>query len=265
MENQELKYFYDKDKDIENVFNQQKPYFERFLMLQEQKDYEYYQKMLKNAFELSKENGCLGCIDERLEGVGWRSAGSLILMVENPENPKEIKNAAELVLKMGIIKEITSHDGCGAAMIAAQRHGIDLAKADEYSKNFIRAIANEAQITYRHISYQEMRRFDFHDARICYYVDRGAFDPSKVKLLPGFVVIREINPEKAVKDVELAFAIASGAIDSGKHSFGRLITEKNPFAVVLIAQSEEELTVLQQEIKKLFGDNKKVMVKGFIV
>ena len=218
------------------------------------KGFRGYVEELPNLYESFIEHDhCVRCIDEGTPG-GFHSAGSGIL--------REKIEVIEAFKKAGV-KEITSHDGCGAAGIYAKVHNLDSSKSDEYGKVWAKEIAGELGVSYRHITAKEMNRPEGrHVARVAYYDATGKFDYSKVSELPtGFIISRAIQRlNDSVAESEVSFNIATG-----DHGFGVLITKHNPFVIVVIARDEEELSELKSELSGLsdkFGE--RLRIDGFV-
>jgi hypothetical protein len=207
---------------------------------------------LGDAFKENKRSVC--CMDEGTPGGCFHTAGSGILR-NRDEVLKYYREAG--------VEEITSHDGCGAAGLYAKAHGLDSTKADEYGKEWSKGIAQELGIAYRHINSKEMSRPEGqHIARVAYYDTTGRFDYSKSKELPiGFTISRGIQSVKdAIDDALIAFTIGTGG-----HGFDKLITEKDPFIVSVIANDEDELKQLKSELSGFEQSlGKKIKIDGFV-
>jgi hypothetical protein len=228
-------------------------------------DYAKNIKGIENAF--SSHDHCLRCMDEGTPG-GLHSAGSGILW--------EDQDALIEALKKAGVKEITSHDGCGAARIHCQKKGLDLTKSDEIGKEYAENLAKKMGVPHRHISFsgktnasevnttnEEMQRPDgLHIARVAYYDGTGEFDFSKLKELPpGFIISRAINTD------EISMGEAGVAIDiaTGGHSYGNLIDKDHPFVLVAIGKDKQHMLSLMYELRKIqleIGPN--VKVDGFV-
>jgi len=205
---------------------------------------------LNEAFEGC--DNCVRCVDEGTPG-GVHSAGSGILRDEN--------EVIESFKKAGV-KKITSHDGCGAAAYYAKLNDLDSTKSDEYGKEWSQKIATALDIPYEHIDASDMNRsIEFHNARISYYDGTGKFDYSKVEgLPPGFIISRNIQS----LDVSLEEVGISQQIALGDHGFGELFSQDNPFLIVAIAESEEALAELKEELSNLENLPKTVTIDGFV-
>lgn len=229
---------------------------------------------LEHAFQEGKTESCT-CIDERIPGGKVRLAGSGILLSGGAEQ------AAELLIAAGV-KEVTSHEGCGAAALAAkQAHAPD---ANVYGQEFAKRVAALMSqkigypVRHRHIAAAEMRPpKDFyshteiskspghHPAQAVYYDFTGGFNPTKVPELPlGFVSSRRyVGPETATHDAQLAVKIALGAHGLGKDYFqnGRQVR------VIIVARSAQELqqakAVELAPVMQEFGET--VAIDGFVV
>jgi hypothetical protein len=249
---------------MENYMEKTNHHFEEI-----KKDFEGQQEIMSKIYDNGFENysssisdlpeafinhdHCMRCMDEGTPG-GLHSAGSGIL-----RNEEEVLEA----FKKAGVKEISSHDGCGAAGLFVKAKGLDSSNSDEYGKEWAKNIAEKLGVPYKHISYSEMNRpSDHHVSRVAYYDGTGKFDYSKVKELPtGFIISRGIQRMvDSTAEAEVAFKIATGA-----HGFGDLITEENPFIVCVIADNEVELANLKSELADLeYAFGKKILIDGFL-
>jgi hypothetical protein len=127
---------------------------------------------------------------------------------------------------------ITSHEGCGAAAMAAKEKGLDPA---EYAVAWAKELAEKTGKPYAgHISAAEMARpAAFHNARVTYYDGTGTFNASQHPELPaGFHVSRRYDKaEYAKTEAAVSFSIATGA-----HGFGDLITDESPMYLVAVGE-----------------------------
>ncbi len=204
---------------------------------------------LSDAFRL--EEKCLHCIDERTPG-GLHSAGSGIL------RPRE--DVVRSFRQTGVT-EVTSHDGCGAAVLYCRREGIDESLAPEEAKKWAKEIAEELGVPYKHIGFEEMSGpADFHFARTSYYDATAKFNV--IPGLPeGFVISRGIQK----KEDSLAELGVSLNIAFNPRNFGDLFTEENPFVIVAIGKTPEDLEAMKTEISELAHEyGEKVRVDGFV-
>jgi len=213
-------------------------------------DYANSLKKLSVFFDV--EDGWVRCVDEGTPG-GLHSAGSGIL--RDKQEMLKIFRDAQVV-------GITSHDGCGAAKMFAHAHCGDESCGDEQGKKWAKELALELGVPYRHISFAKMQRpKEFHIARVVYYDGTGKFDYGDGKKLPpGFIISRKIQNEKdSLAEIVLGLNIAFGV-----NGFGKLITENNPFFLVAIGQTINEVAKLKKELRSLkhtYG--KKVIIDGF--
>jgi hypothetical protein len=122
-------------------------------------------------------------------------------------------------------------------------------------------MARRLGLTHVHLSLEEEK--PFHYARVCYYDRTGKFNYRGVEGLPaGFVVsdLNGISKESSLASVKLAMSIAFG-----DHGPAGLLSEENPFILVAVANTEEQLEALKTQLTKLaesFGT--KVVVDGFL-
>ena len=234
-----------------SIFEEQKKIFEKIQKV----GFVKYANSLKNISDFfTLQDHAIRCVDEGTPG-GLHSAGSGIL-----RDKSEVVTA----FKKAGVTEITSHDGCGAAKLYARANGLDESKSDEYGKKFAKEIAHELALPYHHITAEEMARpKEFHIARVAYYDGTGTFNLGDGKTFPiGFVISRKIQS----KQTSLAEAGIALDIAFGHHGFGDLITEYNPFILIAIGATKEDVENLKSELKNLkhnYGN--KVMTDSFLL
>lgn len=217
-----------------------------------------------------------GCAHKDYNGEGKLAvAGSGILLPAKSEEER-VQIAARLFNELGI-KNITSHEGCGAVGLAYKRDfpGSNPSKEEleEYGKAWTKKVTAEmdrmkCEARFDHIAAEEMvRPAEFHNARVVYFDGVGGFNPNHEADLPmGFVVSRRFLPgEYAAEELKVAISIAFG-----HHGFGELFTMEIPFIIIPLAGSEEELEKLKNEIEEaLQGNehfqNKKIKIDGLVV
>lgn len=195
------------------------------------------------AFETKEHTLC--CIDEGTPQGDMRSAGSGILM-EGEDRSIFLEN-----LKKAGVKEVTSHEGCGAAALYKEKMGIIDKSVDEVAQEGARRIAEELGVPYKGHITELARPKEFHNARVVYVDGTGSFNPSVVEGLPaGFVVSRKfMTPEQAKTEIAIAMSIAFG-----DHGFGKKFSEKEPLVVVAIGGNELSAGMMRNEIESLAGD-----------
>src|SRR3989344_5897472 len=146
---------------------------------------------LKLAFV--KEMTVVVCIDEGCAHKDYNGQGKLTLSgagILFPARSEEerIKTVAGLFSEMGI-KNITSHEGCGAVGLAYQRDfpgsTISREELEEYGKEWVKKIIEEKErmgheANAGHIAAEDMERpAEFHTARAVYFDAVGGFNPNK--------------------------------------------------------------------------------------
>jgi hypothetical protein len=172
----------------------------------------------EKAFQL--RDRWLRCIDEGCPG-GVHLAGSGILLGEE----------AVKIARAAGVTAVTSHEECGAALLAAKRAGV--ADAETYAKDFSSRLAKRLGLFYDHLPISGMARpVGLHVARAVYYDGTGHFDPSRCGALPpGFVISRRyLTPVAARRECEIAVNIALGP-----HGFGERFSPTHPLLLVGIA------------------------------
>lgn len=228
----------------------------------------------------SKEGRTVVCMDEGTSHLSMDSklcvAGSGILMFPELSWEKRLEEVAALFIQNGA-KEITSHEGCGAAKLAASQQGWE-GNSDDLGKKWAQALQIEVnrqlQVQgndeHKHISAAEMMRpAEFHTAGNVWFVaSKRRFNPDKLgnKAPLGFVVDCGLVGNSQYSLTELAVAIK---IAFGDHGFGNLFSETKPFVVTVIADGDEELrnTVAMVNESLLAQEEavrNKILVDGFI-
>ncbi|MCX6720432.1 MAG: hypothetical protein NTW11_01355 [Candidatus Staskawiczbacteria bacterium] len=215
-----------------------------------------YAKTLPNmadAFDLEKNKAsselhrCICCMDGRTP-CGIHSAGSGMLLSDAEFNKLFEESEAD---------SISSHTGCGAAKIYAERNGLS-GDPDEIAKQWAQEKAKELGVPYVHLEVDK----PFHYERVCYYDGTGNFNYKGVKgLPPGFVVGRKFM-EKGASLAEVGVAIN---IIFGDHGLGGLLNEENPFVLAVVADNQKEMEELKKELEEVVKTlGKKVTINGFI-
>ena len=234
---------------------------------------------LKHAF--SENTTCVCCMDEGVahkdmeEGDKLALAGSGILYPADTEDER-LDAVAKLMIERGV-KTITSHGGCGAAGLAMKRDfpGTNPApqQVNEYARDWAKKLTNRIQLAQHeaehvHIDESEMERpAEFHNARVVYFDAVGGFNPNKEKGLPmGFVIERKFVPAGyAGAELKVAASIAFG-----HHGLAERFTKEDPFVIVVIANSADDLDRLKKEADETLKDDEnfkagKIKVDGLII
>ncbi|MFA6534538.1 MAG: hypothetical protein WCT37_05235 [Patescibacteria group bacterium] len=243
----------------------------------------------KEAILEGKESLC--CIDEgtgHMEMNGKLTlAGSGILYPPKNNWQERLEKVADRCLMLGI-REVTSHDGCGAAAKAFERDGgkavLGEMTADEYGQKWAKELQalmnkklNQAEaVSYRNISATGpdgmVRPAEFHDARTIWFDATGNFNPDKLgnKVPHGFLIndgnevkLAEDEAEKnyPFEELELAIDIAFN------HGFNEKFTPAEPLVVVVLATSAEELEEIKSEVAKYLPatDVDRIKVDGAVL
>lgn len=209
---------------------------------------------LKSAFDLEKQkpaenlHRCICCMDERTP-YGLHSAGSGILLSEKDFDEYFKKSGAD---------SISSHTGCGAAKIYAEKMGLS-GDTDAIGREWAERKAKEKGVPHIHLEVEK----PFHDARVVYYDGTGKFNYDGVEALPaGFVVGRKYMDKQA----SLAECAVAKNIIFGGHGLGdQLLNKENPFLFVAIGDTKEEVERLKKELAEVvasFGGS--VSIDGFV-
>lgn len=217
---------------------------------------------LGKAFEL--EDRSVRCIDEGTPG-GIHLAGSGILL-STDEKRAELERILEELRGAGA-DGVYSHAGCGAAKLYAEtvKGDHDPNNAEGYAIEWAQALAKLLQAPYKgHIT--DLKRPDFHNARIVYYDGSGRFDPFRMREIPdGFIISRYyLDQRYAMEELRIALSIAFG-----HHGFGDKFTEDSPLIVAPIEKfvtkrrniSLPELEEEARQVASQFGG--RVVVEGF--
>lgn len=197
------------------------------------------------------------CIDGRTHG-GLHLAGSGILLEIDPD--LSVAAAVEFGRKAKATA-VTYHQDCGAVEICLKAHHIKIGSKNRltlYAREFAQTVASELEVPCLEALLEGP--VGFHPERAVYYT-KVDFDPSGEKRLPmGFVVSRGyLRLGYALQELSVALQIAFG-----NHGFGKLFIPRQPFLVIPVATTEEELEHLKEEVRAtvaIYGD--KVKVDGF--
>ncbi len=203
-----------------------------------------------------KHPKCLCCMDERVvcqKKDGVYSAGSGILVKDDPEK----REAFIAELQTAGVTETTTHDGCGAVALYAEKKGITVEEAKKEAVEWAKYLADRLKGKYK----GELRvAIPYHNAQSAYYDLTGTFNPQNAsKIFPeGFVISRKyMKPEDAVLQIQVGVSIATG-----KNGFGDRFSEETPFSVVIVASSAEELATAKAELSAVASHS--VNISGFV-
>ena len=185
---------------------------------------------LPDAFDVEKHkpgedvHNCICCMDERTP-FGLHSAGSGILLS---------KEEFDIYFEKSGAKAISSHTGCGAAKIFAEKMGL-MGDPDTIAREWAQQKATEKGVPHVHLEVEK----PFHYARVCYYDGTGKFNYAGIKGLPaGFVVGRRFMS----KEASLAEGGVAKSIIFGDHGLGEeLLNEENPFLFVAVGETQEQM------------------------
>jgi hypothetical protein len=97
-----------------------------------------------------------------------------------------------------------------------------------------------------------------------YFDGTGKFNPSAVKEMPaGFMCSSPklgLSDEYCQKELAILCGIALGV-----HGFGERFSRENPFYIIVSAENEEQLKMLEEVAEKAVKEFKgRVVVKGFV-
>ncbi|MBI2601227.1 hypothetical protein HYW42_04685 [Candidatus Daviesbacteria bacterium] len=157
----------------------------------------------------------------------------------------------------GRVHGVYSHEGCGAAKLFAQTHGIQVENTDGVGDQEAKEIAGILQVPYlgRIPAEGMMRPREIHVARAVYYVGSREFDPAAINLPPGFVINREMisDASYALAEVELATQIAQG-----EHGFGDSFTGETPLFIVAVSDRKTHSVPLERLAEELTDLSKRL-------
>lgn len=210
-----------------------------------------------------------GCAHKDITGKGKLNiAGGGILLPARSESDR-LEIAVKFFNELGV-KNITSHEGCGASKLAFVRDNPGSKptpeQVNEYAKMWAEKLAQKMGATAYDIPLAEMERpAEFHNARVLYFDTVGGFNPNKEKGLPiGFVISRRHVPsEYALEELKVAVDIAFG-----DHGFGELFNDKNKFVIIPLAKDAASLRAAEAEIENALAGNEnfsKIKIDGVIV
>lgn len=183
-------------------------------------------------------------------------AGSGILM--DPETLEKF------ITETGVTT-ITSHSDCGAAKLAFSKldsnTAVTFSDAGDYAKKWSESIAKQYGLGYKHIEAVDFKAKSHHERGII--VDSTLkFHPSLFKGMPNMFIA---NSPRFAKDdyVEAVIKVLTG-IAFGDHGFGELLSNEDPFYILIAARDEteeEKLVDICSEAVLSYGDS--VMVKSY--
>lgn len=216
---------------------------------------------IERAFLAMGAKRKLSCIDEGTPGWGLHVAGSGVLDSLN----KTLRR-----IEAARIDEITCHVSCGAGALAAVRRGEDPSVGDQIALEYSLALSKKTGLPHRVVNKGEMKRPDFHHARVVYYSGRLSFDPTEVPQLPaGFTISRKASLGLALRDVDIA---VKNIAFNPHHSYGtEKFTPSEPLLLIAVGNSDEPDFCeerLSEELRGYVGRNEaifggKVKVDGF--
>ncbi len=217
-------------------------------------------KNFESAFtEIPKS---LGCSDGRICEHRFGGAGAFILASAEEQEKFAEENKEK-------IKEVTSHEGCGAAGLkfkamkkAGEQLPVDVKTADELGAYHAKKIAGELGADYRHIKAEEMSG-ELHNERAIYFDGTGKFNSGTLAEMPTGFVSSSPNlgfSEEYCRNELIALA----NIALGDHGFGEKFSKEDPFYIFVFAENEEQLARLKKIAQKAAENfSGRVAVDGF--
>jgi len=219
---------------------------------------------LRQAFVRDDER--ITCIDAGVVMAGSGKSGLVLagsgILFPAGSWEERLARVADLCLAAGV-REVTSHEGCGAAALAYERDGrpSEHPTSDHYGQAWSRSLQERLSgrcrrpAAYRHIAAGEMARpMAFHDCRVTWLDCTGRFTPGNLsgQLPQGYLVDRGDVIRHAVTAEERRYPLVELAISIGLAlgavGFGERFTPEEPFLVVVVADGEEDQAVLRQEL-----------------
>jgi len=177
----------------------------------------------------------VSCMDEGTPNGDIRLPGSGILY-DDKKMMKILGSAAEEALLEGKELVLTSHYGCGAGALKAQRLGRPATEGDYIASAIIKACAARLGLRHSHIGKDSLKRPESHHiSRIVYIDNVGHFSPATTEgMPPGFVLSRKyIDNRDLAAYTKIALDIA---MDKG-HGFGEFISDDEPIVVIPMARN----------------------------
>lgn len=217
-------------------------------------------KNFESAFAEIPES--LGCSDGRICEHRFGGAGVFILASAEEQEKFAEKNK-------GKIKEVTSHEGCGAAKIkfdaikeAGEQLPVGVKTANELGIFYAKKMADILKAEYRHIKAEEMSG-KLHNERAIYFDGTGKFNSGALSEMPAGFISSSPNfgfSEEYCRNELIALA----NIALGDHGFGEKFNKENPFYIFVSAENEEQLEKLKEIAQRAAENfNGRVAVDGF--
>lgn len=192
------------------------------------------------------EGGDLVCIDDGIQndddGIVHEAGAGILFKSDQYKNIDHRRHAYkyELAEQDVVITEVTSHEGCGAAAMAAKAAGFE-GDPDEFGKMWAQQLAKDLHVPHRHISAKEMERpSSLHNVTAILYCAGNTPDYKDTGLPQMMNISRGAlgNSEHALTELKVAIQILRG-----KHGFGERFTKEKPLRIVVPSiQREPELS-----------------------
>jgi hypothetical protein len=204
-----------------------------------------------------------GCSDGRILEHRLGAAGNGILL-----RPKELQRF--ILTNRGKIKEVKSHDGCGAAKIkfdlmkaAGEALPPGVTTSDQLGIHFSHELAEKLGADYSHTSAVEMSG-QVHNERAIYLDGTGKFNPKALSELPaGFMCSGPalgLSPKYQKDELAILAKIALG-----DHGFGERLTPDSPLYIMVSATNRAQLIGLEIVARKAAEEFQgRVKVDGFV-
>ena len=181
-------------------------------------------------------------------------AGSGILFSSQELNDFVKKNR-------GRIKEITSHDNCGAGAVKyaqMQKNGevlpAGINSSDELAQWFAKKIAKLLGAKYRHIDKKEFSN-PVHNERMLIVDGTAKFDPNRLSYFPSTFISAALG-----LGLDLNYVVSEAQIlaniSLGDHGFGSRFDKNNPFYLLIIVENSEQLQKVENALQDFVNSQK---------
>lgn len=166
------------------------------------------------------------------------------------------------------IREVTSHDGCSAAVLtyeAMERAGKlpeGVGSPVELAMHFAQGIARRLGASYHHYPFEELN-FPLNTARAIWVDLCGDFRPDLIgKMPPHFFCSAAAYGFEDTYVINEVATLASFAL--GDPGFGGRFDSNHPLYVLLHAPDEARLAQLLDALRAKFGENPAISVQGLL-
>jgi len=216
----------------------------------------------KEGFKKGEILNCVKCSDGRVNntdgGEKLGLAGSGILF-----NESELDNFVHR--NYGQIKEVTSHENCGAGAVkyaqmvaAGETMPEGITNSDELAQWFAKKMAKLLGANYRHIAAGEFT-CPVHRERLVVIDGTAKFDPNQLDYFPPTFISAALGLGADLEYVAKEARLLAG-ISLGNHGFDARFNSENPFYLMIIADNQNQLTLVKETLQD-FVDKQNGRVK----